>query len=166
MANYDQQLRAFIKRHLPAVQRLEFHVEDANADRVILCAPLNANINDKLTAFGGSQQMLALTCAWSLVYVNLIEAGLAQQQFVVAEVTTKFNRPVRSDTFYAVSDREDTVFERFTAELRKGASPRIINKASIYDETTLHQRLNSQDSITQSAKSATNLQATFASIKG
>lgn len=42
-----------------------------------LTAPLNANVNDKGTAFGGSIYSLAVLCGWGTVFQVLTDAGIA-----------------------------------------------------------------------------------------
>ena len=164
MLNLDQELQNFIDQHLPAVQRLEFRIEAASAERVILSAPLEANINDKKTAFGGSQQMLALTCAWSLVYLNMIDAGLKHQQFVVAEVNTKYRKPVNSSRFYAVSVRDDALSD-FTNTAREGTPSRATNGAYVFDASDATPLMEKSDIAGDLKTAATILEARFATTK-
>lgn len=162
MDNYKSDLESFINQHLPAAQLLQFAVEEASSQRVILSAPLSVNINDKLTAFGGSQQMLALTCAWSLVYVNMIHAELKEQQFVVAKVNTAYKKPVRTDRFYAVSQVDAEAFTDFSTQAKQGGSARLQCTAGVYE--TIESARESNLARLE-IEAATYLEAKFATTK-
>ncbi len=159
MSHYKDELLDFISQHLPAVQLLQFSVEEASPERVILSAPLSVNINDKLTAFGGSQQMLALTCTWSLVYVNMIHTSQKDQQFVVARVDTRYRKPVRSERFYAVAHADSAELSTFSEQAKLGNSTRMLCASGVYEslEEVLQSDLNQLES-----SAASYLQASFA----
>ena len=162
MHDLKQELQDFIDQHLPAVQRLEFAIEEASAERVILSAPLAANINDKLTAFGGSIQMLALACNWSLTYLNMVDRGLKEQQFVVMEVNTKYLRMVATERFYAMCERDEVSIDDFADKAGAGLSARYTGKSAVFASD----RINLDNpAATNWEKAGATLSATFASIK-
>ena len=50
----SEKLTQFFIQHLPIAQFMGLEVESYDGDTLILTAPLEPNINDKQTAFGGS----------------------------------------------------------------------------------------------------------------
>lgn len=114
------ELEDCLHERLPLTQAMQVSVVSVQRESVILSAPLLPNINHHETVFGGSASTLAITAAWSLVYVRLKEAGIATD-LVIQRNTMEYERPM-TGAFTARSFivREDAwpVFIRMLA--RKG----------------------------------------------
>lgn len=151
----QQELEKFVENHLPALQRLEFVIEQADASSVLLSAPLSANFNDKGTAFGGSQAVLALSCAWGFTYLNMVDQGQKETQFVIAEANIRYLRPTTSKRFYALATRPDQGMNEFIENARRGERGKVVVEASIYNE-------DPRDADNKEQKTNSALEATFA----
>ena len=84
MTNISQKLSDFFKKNLPITQFMEMDVESYDGKTLILAAPLDPNINDKQTAFGGSLYNASVMACWGMAYLKTQEAGIVCNQVVVS----------------------------------------------------------------------------------
>ncbi|MFT6190397.1 MAG: thioesterase domain-containing protein [Oleispira sp.] len=89
----SEKLKQFFLDHLPITQFMGLEVESYDGDTLILTAPLEPNINDKQTAFGGSLYNAAVMACWGMVYLKTQEKNIDCNQ-VVAEGSMKYIAPV------------------------------------------------------------------------
>jgi len=129
----ETELHSFVKNHLPALQRLEIAIEKADNESVILSAPLSANINDKGTAFGGSQYILALSSAWALTYLNMVNVGEKETQFVIAKAEIAYLRPTTSQRFFAIATYHDGITD-FLDKAKAGERGKVSIKAQLVND--------------------------------
>jgi len=81
---------------MPPVAALRPVVSDWRDGHLRLSAPLDANVNDKGCAFGGSLVSLMTIAAWGLVFLELAEAGIEADIFV-ADSRVRYLKPVFED---------------------------------------------------------------------
>lgn len=89
----SEKLKQFFLDHLPITQFMGLEVESYDGDTLILTAPLEPNINDKQTAFGGSLYNTAVMACWGMIYLKTQEKNIDCNQ-VVAEGSVKYIAPV------------------------------------------------------------------------
>lgn len=150
-----QELKHFVENYLPALQRLEFSIEQADAETVILSAPLSANFNDKGTAFGGSQYMLALSSAWALAYLNMVAGGEKETQFVIAEASIRYMRPTISKRFFAQAKKSGDGLDAFVSCAQQNQRGKTIVTAEVLND-------DPRDTNNQEQKTNSQLEAKFA----
>ena len=130
----SEKLKKFFIDHLPITQFMGLDVESYDGDTLILTAPLEPNINDKQTAFGGSLYNTAVMACWGMIYLKTQEKNIACNQ-VVTEGSMKYIAPVDGRIraiCHAPSEEELTsLFDHFE---RKGKA-RISLEAAIYNDT-------------------------------
>ena len=151
----QQELEHFVENYLPALQRLEFSIVQADEHTVILSAPLSANFNDKGTAFGGSQYMLALSSAWALAYLNMVNGGEKETQFVIAEANIRYLRPTTSKRFFAQAKRSDDSLNTFVGNAHQNKRGKVKVTAEVFNE-------DPRDSKNRAQKTNSELEAVFA----
>lgn len=118
------EIQRYLHEQIPISAAMGVRVESANAQRVVLSAPLEPNINHRETVFGGSASALAILAAWSLVHVRLVAGGLSAK-LVIQRNTVFYDRPIVSD-FEAVAEFDDTqTWDRFVAMLERHGRARI-----------------------------------------
>jgi len=88
-------LEVFLIKHLPLARAAEVSVDAYMGDQLIVSAPLEQNINDKKTAFGGSLYNLCVIAAWGMTHLKAKELGL-EGDIVVAKGEIDYLRPLRS----------------------------------------------------------------------
>lgn len=81
---------------MPPVAALQLRVAGFDGDRLQLQAPLDAHVNDKGCAFGGSLASLMTLAGWGLVSLHLQQAGVAAEIYV-AESHVDYRAPLFAD---------------------------------------------------------------------
>ena len=81
---------------MPPVAALRPVIADWRDGHLRLSAPLDANVNDKGCAFGGSLVSLMTIGAWGLVFLELAQAGIDADIFV-ADSRVRYLKPVFED---------------------------------------------------------------------
>lgn len=114
-------------RHLlgmPPVAALQLQLVSADDARLVLSAPLAANVNDKGCAFGGSLVSLMTLAGWALVTLRLMRAGVDAEVFV-AESQVQYLKPLYQDLQAVASAGPDADWETFIATVRERGRARI-----------------------------------------
>jgi thioesterase domain-containing protein len=129
----SEKLTQFFINHLPITQFMGLDIESYDGDTLVLTAPLEPNINDKQTAFGGSLYNTAVMACWGMIYLKTQEKNVACNQ-VVTEGNIKYIAPVNGRIraiCHAPSEEElISFFDHFE---RKGKA-RINLEAAIYND--------------------------------
>ncbi|WP_286830711.1 MULTISPECIES: YiiD C-terminal domain-containing protein [Kordiimonas] len=89
-------LEDYLYRNIPISEAMGVRVARASTDSISLTAPLQANINHKRTAFGGSLQAVATLACWTLLHVNLREDA-DPSEIVITNSNIDYIRPVTAD---------------------------------------------------------------------
>lgn len=90
------QLEARIHAQIPLARAMQLHIAHFDGERVILVAPLAANINDKGTGFAGSLSTLVTIAGWCLATLLGEEDGV-RCEAAVYRSEIDFLRPVREE---------------------------------------------------------------------
>lgn len=88
-------LAVFLNTHLPLARSAGVQVDAYTGDCLTVSAPLELNINDKGTAFGGSLYNLCVIAAWGMTDLKAKELNLSGD-IVVAKGEINYLRPLRS----------------------------------------------------------------------
>ena len=86
-------LEAFLREKIPLTRAMGLHVAESNARRLVLEAPLAANVNHLGTAFGGSLHALPTLACYAALWTLLREAGL-DGHVVVKRSMANYRSPV------------------------------------------------------------------------
>ena len=95
-ADISKRLTEFFVAHVPLTQFMELDVDSYDGQQLTLKAPLEPNINDKQTAFGGSLFNACVMTCWGFAYLKTLEAKLDGNQVVVSG-NIKYKRPVTGE---------------------------------------------------------------------
>ena len=118
------ELERYLHEHIPLSRAMHVGVVAADANGVVLQAPLAPNINHRETVFGGSASALAILAAWSLLQVRVMAAGLAPR-LVIQRNTMDYELPI-AGTFQARSAlAEPGHWTQFTHMLERKGKARI-----------------------------------------
>lgn len=131
-----QELEHYLHAHIPLSKAMEVTVLDAQADAVVLGAPLAPNINHRDTVFGGSASAVAILAAWSLLHLRLGAAGLSSR-LVIQHNTMAYELPILGDFTARASIPSAQTWEAFTRMLaRKGRGRITVHSELIYQGQT------------------------------
>src|SRR5688572_33465248 len=81
---------------MPPVAAMRLRAVARDGDVLRLHAPLDANVNDKGCAFGGSMASAMTLAGWGLLTLRLAEAGIAAEVYV-ADSQLRYLRPLYAD---------------------------------------------------------------------
>ena len=92
-----KKLQNKLHNEIPLTKMMEIKVQEYNEKELITTAPLEPNINDKGTAFGGSLATMTIISAWSLCWLITEELGLQSNNIVVIKNEHSYKKPVTKD---------------------------------------------------------------------
>lgn len=125
------EIKTYLYQHIPLSKAMAVEIVRADADKVILHAPLAPNINHRETVFGGSASALAILSAWTLLYVRLQQAGL-HSRVVIQRNCVDYQHAIPAD-FEAHAAIEDAkLWQRFVHILTRKQRARINVHADLY----------------------------------
>jgi len=113
---------------MPPVAALRPDIADWRDGHLRLSAPLDANVNDKGCAFGGSLVSLMTIAAWGLVFLELAEAGIEADIFV-ADSRVRYLKPVFEDIVVDAAFDDPAERAELAATLRRQGRASIRLKA-------------------------------------
>ena len=87
-------LEAFLHEKIPLTKAMGLHVAESNAQRLVLEAPLDKNVNHLGTAFGGSLHALPTLACYAGLWTLLREAGI-DGHVVVKRSAASYRAPVK-----------------------------------------------------------------------
>ena len=117
-------LEAFLHEKIPLTRAMGLHVAESNRKRVVLEAPLAANVNHLGTAFGGSLHALPTLACYASLWTLLREAGL--DGHVVVKRSQAFYRQPVTGTLRAVCMRPSaTLVKEFIRDLQRHKKARM-----------------------------------------
>lgn len=126
-------LEQFLLRSIPLLQAMQLEVARADEGEVVLQAPLQPNINQHGTAFGGSLVTSAVVAAWSALHMRLIKAD-QHPQVVVQRHQMDYVRPVRGGFVARARVDDEAAWARFLDTLASRRRARLTVSATIEDD--------------------------------
>ena len=126
---------------VPITAKMGFNLVHYDGVTLQLAGPLEPNLNDKMTAFGGSLASAALISGWSWMVLLLRQYQLAEADVVIADAQFQFLSPVRSDFFAEVSRgeggssalEEDSEIQRFLRCYQRKGRAKLAVQVSVFD---------------------------------
>lgn len=95
----ENDLQNYLHSNIPLTKFMKIHIKSIEKNRLISIAPLDMNINDKGTAFGGSLSTMTIISSWSMCFYLSKLLGYKHTNIVVYKNESKFLRPVNDDIF-------------------------------------------------------------------
>lgn len=135
----DSELKAvedYLHTHIPISAAMGVTAIVATRERVVLRAPLDANINHKSTAFGGSLQAVATLACWTLLHLNLRQSAKAGE-IVITSSNINYIRPVTKDFEAEATLPEGSRWPLFLKTFERHGKARIQLTASIVEDDEL-----------------------------
>lgn len=123
-------LDEFLQTHVPASQYMGIETLNYDNNALTLRAPLEPNINDKQTAFGGSLYCTCVLACWGMLYLKTQEAGLKCDQ-VVTESNISFLAPVSGEIIASCNSPSDDELAEFFKKYEEKGRARLSLKSSI-----------------------------------
>lgn len=129
--NLAEQTQELLHTKIPITRALGVKVEDYDGERLVLSAPLEANVNHLGTAFGGSLNTLAVLSGYGLLWLELQDA---ECHIVIRESSISYERPVRGDIRATCVRPPADALAQFRKTFHEKGKARIALTATIEDE--------------------------------
>jgi thioesterase domain-containing protein len=126
-----RRIQELLHSKIPITRAMGVSVADYDGRRLVLSAPLDANVNHLGTAFGGSLNALAVLSGYGLLWLELRDDDC---HIVIRESSISYERPVRGELRAACALPESEVLEEFKQTFHQKGKARIILAATIEDE--------------------------------
>ena len=122
----------YVHEHIPITS--DFGVRLANYDgtSIEVTAPLEANINHRNSAFGGSLSAIGILSGWALLFIKMRELGV-QNKLVIQSSSFQFTAPVVSDFVAYVELPTSAKYARFLKMLERMGRARLELRSLIRD---------------------------------
>ena len=117
---------------MPPVAAMQIRATAFDGDRLQLHAPLDANVNDKGCAFGGSMASAMTLAGWGLLTLRLEEAGIAAEVYV-ADSQLRYLRPLYADLLAEAWLAPDSDWDAALRGLRERGRARASVLARVLD---------------------------------
>jgi thioesterase domain-containing protein len=89
-----KQTQELLHAKIPITRAMGLRVEDYDGVRLVLSAPLEANVNHLGTAFGGSLNAMAVLSGYGLLWLELQDT---ECHIVIRESLISYDHPVRGE---------------------------------------------------------------------
>ncbi|MEE7558956.1 thioesterase [Xanthomonas sp. Kuri4-2] len=122
-----------LQRHfaaMPPVAAMRIAVDGFEAGALRLRAPLQANLNDKANAFGGSLASLMTLAGWGWLTLQLQRAGHAADVYV-ADSQLRYLAPVYEELVATAAPGQSGDWTAFLATFRQRGKARIAMAAQV-----------------------------------
>ncbi|MFA9374394.1 MAG: YiiD C-terminal domain-containing protein [Poseidonibacter sp.] len=86
-----------LHKEIPLTKMMDIKINSYTDINLITTAPLDININDKGTAFGGSLSTMTIISSWSMCWLISQELGFDSKNIVVIKNENSYKRPVTKD---------------------------------------------------------------------
>jgi len=124
------QTQELLHAKIPITRAMGVKVEDYDGERLVLSAPLEANINHLGTAFGGSLNALAVLSGYGLLWLVLQDT---ECHIVIRESSISYDRPVRGEIRATCVRPQAEALAEFKKTFHERGRARIALTATIED---------------------------------
>lgn len=90
-------LKNKLHNEIPLTKFMDLKITKYDEKELITIAPLNKNINDKGTAFGGSLATLTIISGWSICWLISKELEINSENIVVIKNEHSYRKPVTKE---------------------------------------------------------------------
>ncbi len=126
----NREFQQWILANIPLLRAMKLNFDSFSEHGLVMSCPLEPNINDKGTGFGGSIGTLATICGWTYTMIHA-RAAIDEPEAMIVEQSTSFKAPV-TGSFQAVCS--SPVPDDFYARLQEGRSGKLNLNISIRSE--------------------------------
>ncbi len=130
--NADE-LEAFVSQHVPLARAAGVRVTGYDGEILSVSAPLEKNINDKGTAFGGSLYNLCVIAGWGMTSIQCEALGLVGD-IVVAKGEIEYLRPLRSELKASVSAPSQEAMAHFVESYERRGRAALTHEVLVADD--------------------------------
>lgn len=129
------ELQEKLHNEIPLTKMMNIKIQDYTEKELITTAPLDINVNDKGTAFGGSLSTMTIISSWCVCWLISKELGFDSKNIVVIKNENSYRSPVTKDIICYTQKPSKEEIEIFNQKLETKKSASIkINSSIIEDD--------------------------------
>lgn len=129
-----EKLQKKLHNEIPLTKVMNIKIKEYNNKHLITTAPLEININDKGTAFGGSLSTMTIISSWSVCWLISQELGFDSKNIVVIKNENTYKKPVTKDIFCYTQKPSVEQIEIVRKKLKEKGSASIKITSSIIED--------------------------------
>ena len=123
-----------LHNEIPLTKLMQLHIKEYTENELITTAPLDININDKGTAFGGSLSTITIISSWSMCWLISQELNFDSKNIVVIKNENRYLRPVTKNIVcYAIKPSNEEI-QILKEKLDKKGSASITIQSKIIED--------------------------------
>jgi len=126
-------LQAFLYQEIPLTKDMGLEMREFSSELLLASAPLDENINDKGSVFGGSSSALMIITAWSLIKLNCQKYGITSD-IVIHKNETTWNKALYDKPIIKASFKKEYNFNNIKTALKRSKLQRIECIIELQDE--------------------------------
>lgn len=126
-----KQTQELLHTKIPITRSMGVRVEDYDGERLVLSAPLEANVNHLGTAFGGSLNALAVLSGYGLLWLEMQDA---ECHIVIRESSISYDRPVKGELRATCVRPQAEALAEFKQTFHEKGKARVTLTATIEDD--------------------------------
>ena len=123
-----------LHNEIPLTKFMQLHIKKYTEKELITTAPLDININDKGTAFGGSLSTITIISSWSLCWLISQELNYDSKNIVVIKNENEYLKPVTKDIVCYTTKPSNAQIQILKEKLEKKGSASITIKSQIIED--------------------------------
>lgn len=129
-----QELEKKLHTQIPLTKLMKLRVETMDDKELITSAPLDVNINDKGTAFGGSSNAMTIISAWSACVLITQKLGFNDTMIAIIKNQSSFRAGITEDFKCITSLPTKDEIDKLANKLRSRGSTSIKLKSQIIEK--------------------------------
>lgn len=127
-----KELNRFLHTEIPATQFMQLKILEFKQKNLLSTAPIQPNINDKNTFFGGSSSSLMIICGWSLIKL-LCKQSKVEADIVIVSNQARWNQPLKTDSKIKSELQSDWKPSSILDKLKQKKSTLVSVVSKLYD---------------------------------
>ncbi|MFK2821390.1 YiiD C-terminal domain-containing protein [Malaciobacter sp. WC5094] len=123
-----------LHNEIPLTKLMNIEIESYSEKELITKAPLDININDKGTAFGGSLSTMTIISSWSMCWLLSQELNIDSKNIVVIKNENSYRKPVTKNiSCHTIKPSKEEIKKLENKIKQKGSASIKINSSIIED---------------------------------
>ena len=122
-----------LHNEIPLTKLMNLTIDSYTNKELVTHAPLDININDKGTAFGGSLSTITIISSWSLCWLISQELGFDSKNIVVIKNENNYLKPVTKNIVCHTTKPTKEEIEILKQKLEKKGSASLKIKSQIIE---------------------------------
>jgi len=125
-----KELEDKLHKEIPITKIMGLKLNSYNKDELLTSAPLDININDKKTAFGGSLNTITIISGWSMCWLISKELNINSNNIVIIKNQTSYLKPVKKNIscYTKKPSKEEISILKEKINKKNSASIKIVSK--------------------------------------